>query len=364
MGEYPVIPFERDKHEAALFEFVEKVLGAEKFSSRGRALAWYHDSMPLRDRHPYRFVVVDGERVAGSMGHMPADYVIKGELVPVRITHDLLVDPDYRGKGIAKRLVTNSIQTGDFYPGGMWMNVPCHRIHLACGFDDVLAPSTQTLVLDPLGFVVRKELSILKKSAMRVALGLAERRARKRSTTTLKQMGGARAIDRVKEFEPRFDKDWLRMEKSYGIIAHRNASLLNWKYTNHPVLSYRILLATGTAGTLGYLVWRLPLEGAEERRAVIVDYLVEKRDADTLQHMLSKVIVDASEERVETVSILTTQPWALKVLRWFGFLPRHGRHTWVVAGWRDRIPSNWLQDHDPWHICLGDSDGDFWTGSQ
>ena len=103
---------------------------------------------------------------------MPADYMIKGERVPVRITHDLLVDPAYRGQGIAKKIVDNSKATGDFYPGGMWMNVPCYKIHCACGFDDVASPTTQTLVLDPAAFARRQGLGALKRAAAVPALSV------------------------------------------------------------------------------------------------------------------------------------------------------------------------------------------------
>jgi hypothetical protein len=61
------------------------------------------------------------------------------------------------------------------------------------------------------------------------------------------------------------------------------------------------------------------------------------------------------------VSVLTTQEWAVRALRAFGFFPRASRNTWVVAGWQNRIPKEWLNTHGAWHVVLGDSDGDIWS---
>ncbi len=364
MSDYPIAAYEKSKHEASYLRFLEKVLGPEKFAVRKKAVLWLHDRHPLAGRVPLRFVVKDGERIAGSMGHMPADYMIKGERVPVRITHDLLVDPDYRGQGLAKKIVDNAKDTGDFYPGGMWMNDPCYKIHRSCGFEDVLPVATQTLVLDPKAFVARQGLGGAKGAAVQTLLSVGRVRAMRRVTAAAKGSAGETVLREIPEFSPALDEAWLSMIKTYGIAACRDAAFLNWKYTRHPVVRYRVLLAERRGKPSGYLVWRLPLEGGVENRASIVDYVVERGDTAALQSMAAAVIIEASAARVEALSVMTTQPWASKLLRSFGFLPRRESHTWLVANWERHIPAQWLRTHEPWHVCLGDSDGDFWTSGK
>jgi len=365
MSEFAVVPYEEEKHGTAYMVFLEKVLGAEKFATRKKAVAWLHDGHPFgAARPPLRFVVTDGDKIAGSMGHMPADYMIKGERVPVRITHDLLVDPAYRGQGIAKRIVDNSKATGDFYPGGMWMNVPCYKIHRACGFDDVVSPTTQTLVLDPREFGRRQGLGALKRALAVPALAFARSRALRKARGVLESGSGGIVCRDVAEFDQSLDGSWLSMAKSYDIAACRDAAFLNWKYTRHPVLKYRLVAAQSGGSTRGYVVWRMPLEGGKENRAVIVDYLVERGDVETLEAMTAKVIVEARSCGAESLSVMTTQNAAVKLYRSFGFLPRRGSHTWVIANWERYLPREWLGRLEPWHVTLGDSDGDFWTGGQ
>ena len=257
MGAYSVVSFDKEKHDPELHRFLEKVLGAEKFATRKTALAWLNDELPLRERAPLRHVVLDDDRVAASMGHMPADYIIEGERVPVRITHDLLVDPDYRGKGLARLLVDKAREAGEFLPGGMWMNVPCHKIHRGGGFDEMIPPTTQTLVLDTAGFTTRQGFSTVRGAATRAALGLARARSLRKASAVVNNAGGIESIPEADVFNPAHDVSWLRMLGSYGIAAFRDAEFLNWKYTHHPIVSYRKIVIESK----GYLIWRLPHSG-------------------------------------------------------------------------------------------------------
>ena len=143
----------------------------------------------------------------------------------------------------------------------------------------------------------------------------------------------------------------------------RDAEYLNWKYVDHPSLDYRALLASRDGRNTGYIVWRPAPAGAVETRAVIVDFLVENRDASTLQLLAARVMLDAAAQGIDAVAVLTTQAWAAGALRALGFFPSRTRNAWVIAGWRDLLPAEWLRTHEPWHMCLGDSDGDIWTGT-
>ena len=364
MSTYPTIPFEPQKHMAAFLHFIEKVRGSEKFANRKQAYDWLHSDFPLMERSPLRFIVMDGERVAGSMGHLPADYMIKGEKTPVRITHDLLVDQDYRGKGLARQLVDNAISKGDFFPGGMWMTVPCYKIHRSCGFDDIVAPRTRTLILDPKAFALHQNYHFAKRAVAQKVLGVIRSRAVKKASATRKRSTGGLSLREIREFNSHLDGIWIPLLSSYDITACRDAAFLNWKYAHHPIVRYRILLAERNGKATGYLVWRLPYSREQKNRAVIVDYLVERGDAETFRAMVSAVILEASEKSVETLSIMTTQSWAVKLIKALGFLTSRGKHTWVVANWERYIPRDWLNNYDHWHICLGDSDGDYWAGGQ
>lgn len=355
----PVVAYDPSRHGTALFQFIAKVLGDEVCAKRRRVIETMHAAMPGRDRTPIRHVLMDGDRVAGTLGYMPADFWVNGRRVPARFTHDLLVDPDYRGGGLGRVIVGHARERGDFFPGGMWMTDPCCKIHLDCGFDEAAPLVTYSLVLAPEEFLARRASSSLKAFAGRAALTanrvFALGRARREA---------ARASLRdVKRFDPAMDGAWEKLAAGYGITRVRDAAYLNWKYSDHPSLAYRNLVALRDGEPAGFLIWRLAPPGAAEKRAIVADFLTAKNDAATLRHLVARVVVDSASAGMDSVSLLTTQPWAAAAARSLGLLPRAARNTWVVAGWRNVIPQDWLAHTEAWHVCLGDSDGDIWTGS-
>lgn len=354
---FTVVAYERERHEPAYLRFIAKVLGADECEHRKKVLASMHERMPARERFPLRHVIMDGERVAGSLGYMPADFWINGERVAVRFTHDLLVDPDYRGQGLAKLVVDNARALGDFFPGGMWMTDPCYKIHLACGFDDATELTTYTLALDAASFVAQKEMSGPKRIVVRAGLALTRLRTLARANRTRARAGYA--VADVDRFDAALDATWARLGTTYAITRARDAAYLNWRYADHPHLDYEIVIASKNGAPAGFAVWRPSAAG--EKRAVVPDFLVGKGDVETFERLLSHIIVRASAAGCHSISVLTTQPWAVRSLRSFGFFPRGGRNTWVIAGWQNRIPQAWLAEHDPWHVVLGDSDGDIWS---
>ena len=358
-SDLPIVPYQPERHAEALFTFVSKVLGPEVCAKRRQVIETMHTSMPGRDRFPLRHVIVDGERVAGTLGYMPADFWIQGRRVAVRFTHDLLVDPDYRGGGLGRLIVENARALGDFFPGGMWMTDPCRKIHVDCGFGDATPLVTYSLVLDPAAFVARKRMPVVKALAGRVVL------AANRAVALQRLRGEASrdGVTQVTRFDPAMDAVWEKLAAGYDITRVRDAAYLNWKYLNHPWLEYRGLLAARGGDPAGFAVWRLAPPGAAEKRAVVADFLTARNDAATLRRLVARVVVDAAAAGMESASILTTQPWVVGMLRGIGFLPREARNTWVIAGWRNVIPEAWLKDTSPWHVCMGDSDGDIWTGS-
>lgn len=357
----PVVAYERERHEPALKRFTEKVLGADICARRQRVIDTFHERMPGREHVPLRHILLDGDVVAGTLGYMPTEFLVDGKRVAARYTHDLLVDPEYRGGGLGKLIVANAREQGDFFPGGMWMTGQCHRIHQQMGFDDVAMLATYTAVLNPGSFVTRRGFPPFKRVVMRAGLTLTRMLSMRRARAILSRAQNTLTV--VKEMDPAHDAAWFDLAKTYGITRVRDAAYLNWKYGGHPVLDYRIVLATRNGAPRGFLVWRPAPADAGEKRAVITDFLVERGDDATFREMVAKALVDVSAAGIDAVAIISTQRFATTVLQKLGFMPGGSRNAWVVANWRDVFPAEWLTDLERWHVCLGDSDGDMWTGS-
>ena len=356
----PVVAYERERHQPALERFTAKVLGDGIARRRQRVIDTFHERMPGRDRAPLRHVLMDGDIVAGTLGYMPADFLVGGARVVGRYTHDLLVDPEYRGAGLGKLIVKHAYDLGDFYAGGMWMTGQCHKIHQQVGFEDVANLVTYTAVLDPASFSARRGFSPLKAMLSRAGLGVTRAFAMRRARAL--HSGARNTLSVVKQLDPAHDAAWLDLAQTYAITRVRDAAYLNWKYGGHPILDYRVVVATDNGAPRGFLVWRPAPAGATETRAVIVDFLVAKDDARTLQEMAARVLIDADAAGIDAVATIATQPFAVAALKPLGFIAGGSQNAWVIAHWKDTLPSNAL-DATQWHMCMGDSDGDIWTGA-
>lgn len=366
-GELVVVPYEHERHGAALLSLFARVWGEEASRRRCAINDALHERMPVRDRHPLRYIAMDGDRAAGTLGCLPADFLVNGGHTPVRFTCDLLVDPRYATAGmrLARRtlgtvLVEQARLQGDFFVGGMWMTHSSHRIHLAAGFDDAMTLPSYTLPLDPRPFVARRGLTAVKSGA--ALAGLTALRACALTRAKAELVRGDVQLEACDRFDESLDATWRNLARSYAVTRVRDAAYLNWKYADHPTLPYRILLARRGGKHTGYMIWRPPTPDDECRRAVVVDFLVARGDARTLRRLVSRVVVDANRAGTESISMLTTQPWAAATLRRMGYFPRPGGNTWVVAGWQNHVPRGWLFEPDRWHLCMGDSDGDIWAG--
>jgi len=357
----PVVAYDRALHEPALKRFTEKVLGAEMCARRQRIIDTYHERMPGRERAPLRHVLMDGDIVAGTLGHMPVEFLVGGKRISARYTHDLLVDPEYRGGGLGKVIVGHARELGDFYPGGMWMTGACWKIHQTCGFDDVAELVTLTAVLDPASFTARRNFSPLKAVVGRAGLGVKRMQALQRARKIV--AGAHNSIVTLDRMDPAHDPAWLELAATYDITRVRDAAYVNWKYADHPVLDYRVVVASEAGKPSGYLVWRDAPAGLAEQRAVIADFLVARNDARTLEELVARVLLDAAAEGIDAVAITSTQSFAVEAVQRLGFVAGGGRNSWVIANWKGVMPAEWVTDLERWHMCMGDSDGDQWTGS-
>jgi hypothetical protein len=353
-----VVPYQRERHEPTYIELLARHFGPDEAERRSRVLAWIHERMPGREHAPLRHVVEDRECVVASMGHLPADFWILGERVPIRFTHDLLVDAGYRGlPRLGRKLMVNALATGARVAGGLWMTDASYRLHVNAGFESLEPLTTYTLVLDPADFVAQRNMSRAQGFAVRYALEAMRRRSLARASATLGR-GGSSVAD-VERVDPAQDDLWEQFSSGYAITRARDSAYLNWRYADHPNLAYRFALATTGGTPSGYMVWRSSGDG--ERRAVVPDFLTAKKDVGTFELLLAHVIVHAASACCTSVSIMTTQRWVVRALREFGFHPRASRNTWVVGNWEDRVPRRWIGEHSMWHVVLGDSDGDMWS---
>ena len=345
---------------AALRKLYDKVYGPEVGARRERALRWVTLENPNDLAEERRYVADDAGRIAGTLGRMPVRFSVRGEPALVRYSHDLLVDPDYRGQGLAQKLVDEVPRRSGSPVGGLWMTGPSYAIHLKGGWKGMTPAHAQVRILDPASLLTRRLPGPLARAGG-AALGALLQ------LTAIDAWGAGPAgltVEEVERFGADPDALWGEVAPLLGVAAVRDAAYLNWRFERAPNAPYVKLVARGAGGRMrGYLALRLPGAG-RGLGAVAVDFLARPDEPGVITALFREAVARARAAGASGLLALTTCAPFRARLRRLGFLKAPHLQTFVLHNFSGRADTNLFEDTSHWYLTFTDSDGDMWTGAQ
>ncbi|MDR2430948.1 MAG: hypothetical protein LBD99_01650 [Candidatus Margulisbacteria bacterium] len=112
-----ILPY-REKYLAAYQDFARRNWGQNCYQRSARYLRWLYQDNPCRNNENPFLLLIEQERVIGTMHKMRLPWLIDGQKVTVSSIHNLLVDRDYR-RGSGLMLITASLrdETNVLCPG-------------------------------------------------------------------------------------------------------------------------------------------------------------------------------------------------------------------------------------------------------
>ena len=122
-------------------------------------------------------------------------------------------------------------------------------------------------------------------------------------------------------FDARFDHLWESVKASYPAICRRDATVLDWRYRQHPDNDYSVLTLDSADGLRGYCVIKV-FDRDRRRRGKIVDLLAAPADTEALQALLAGALGALRRQRVERAEIFACGPGLGRILADLGFTPR------------------------------------------
>lgn len=159
----------------------------------------------------------------------------------------------------------------------------------------------------------------------------------------------------VARFGADIDRLWTRMQAELKLAVVRDARYLNWRYADHPDLSYRLLECRERAsGTLrGVAVYGVG-DWPRPNTAMIVDWLLPAADLDATHALLARCEEHAAEDGVGVLGTIFNHvdPRFLTFQR-AGFLVL-GTSYFVVIKTIPRLDTVYYRDN--WYLTPGDSD--------
>lgn len=144
----------------------------------------------------------------------------------------------------------------------------------------------------------------------------------------LRALVGARGQDirltEVSRFDKRFDALWETISADGRLRLDRSADTLNWRFADHPVYDYRIVVAESGAATLGYAVVS-PRRLYGLAANLVCDLVVPHGRGDVAASLLGHCVRDAIVQKAGAIAAYASpgSPEAA-ALRAAGFIPVPG----------------------------------------
>ena len=338
----------------------DKVYGPEVAERRLRALRWVTLENPADFPGERRYVVADGARIAGTLGRMPVRFSVKGRPILVCYAHDLFVDPDYRGRGLAQKLVDEVPRRSECPTGALWMAGSSYAMGQKGGWKTMTPARAQMRILDPTVLLARRMPAPLAGIAGEALRGLLAAV----SVDAWSPAPLGYTAEEVDRFGPEADSLWAEVSPLLEVAAVRDAAYLCWRFERAPNTRYTKLVARRNGKMRGYLALRFPEGGRTGSVAAAVDFLARPDEPEAITALLRKALTLARNSGAAGLLAFTTyEPFRRRLTR-LGFLRVPHLQTFVLHNFAGHPDEALLSDTAHWYLTFADSDGDMWTGAQ
>jgi len=294
----------------------------------------------------------DGGKIVGHLADLPKRFSVQGEVVLGTLTHEMMVHPDYRRKGISTATARYAIHKIE-KEKGLFMTAYSIREE---SFNSLIKTGWKAVLKLPvLVFPIRFQGIVsryLRSRPMSLLIGAMARccyfflfgwRKKRRSKGV--------EIERVNELDEQFDGFWEKAISLYPIMGIRNRNYLTWRYLQHPTRNYVIYRAKKNGEMKGYIVLR-KVELLNFNSAVIVDLLA--LDETSLSELVEKGVEHSRREGVDLLGFMVPKPHPYyRSLKKGGFLlSLKTFHFLVYSFWKEEV----LFDPKGWYVTWGDTD--------
>ncbi len=333
-----------------LLSFLRAAYADEPLKSDREFWTWHYlqnphtqlDNIPL-------WVVTDNERIVGQVATIPVVLKVNDDEKPAIWILDFVVLPEYRGKGLGKRLVKAALESNAIvmtlgineastavFRSLKW--VPLEGLHR---YHRLLYPG------DAFGEIAR--LSPLRSIANLLYAPFRPRDAQLRYT-------GSGEIREITTFDESFTDLWRRARPQWPCAVVRSPAFLEWQYRRQPGKKFEVLGLYEHDQLMGYVVlFFRKVEGTGALpKAAITDICYDaSRSQQVVDELLKAAVRLALKRRAGSLVTDVLNPLVESRLQKFGFwrIKASPQFMATTSEHQDLIynPANW-------YLTRGDSD--------
>jgi GNAT superfamily N-acetyltransferase len=253
-----------------LAEFQRRAFGADSRQLDRARFEWLYGRNPAHhDDDPGVWICRRGGAVVGQQAEIGFDVKVGAEQHPAVWAVDLMVEPEWRIKGIGPGLVDTHLQQRPLV-AGITQSDDAVKVYERFDWTDVgTVPSylrpldlRRTFQVAPIPARVRR-LGAVFAPALRIVDAV---------LAVVLRLAGLR-LTRVARFDERIDEVWVRSAPDYPVLACRDAAHVRWRFDECPEADeLQRYYLTRRGRTLGYVVLR-PDERWGRPASLVIDYL-------------------------------------------------------------------------------------------
>lgn len=297
---------------------------------------------------PQIWVARHDNRIVGQYASMPVTVHVQGRDIPGSWGMDVMVAPEYQRQGIGEAL----FRTWDAHTGvalGLGLSEASYRLFQKLRWFDV---GPVPCLVKPL---TRRALRRPRWStaANRIVSGL--------TLPFVRFVGRMRPLtDRpelFRRFDPSFTRLWERVAPKLDLAVRRDATYLNWKFSEPPHVRYSLAALRHAGETAGYVVYRHVHE-PRGRVTLLVDFLADPDDPAALSSLLAWVDREARAHDSDKIRCFAMHAGFRKIMRRAGYFQVKSTMQFTIKINASPPGPAFFKHTDRWHFTLGDSDQD------
>jgi GNAT superfamily N-acetyltransferase len=345
MGDEIIIERMKISERPQVLDFLRRAYPDNPRQSDPQFWNWHFTDLPNVDQGLLPvWLAKSGDRIAGQLGVLTVDLNIGDRQVTAFWLLDMIVDEDFRRRGIAKQLSLAVERDSPYLLGVNTDQQHAPKLLQSLGWVKVAKIPRYHKILFP--------GNSLKGVSQKVVNFLASP-LRPSSAKTLFESGTIRF---VRQFDSAFDELWQRGRKQQSCSVTRNAEMLKWQFSRQPGKQFDVLgFYTGNR-LCGYVVlfFRKPGRAGSIEKGAISDIFYEAENSREIVDSLIKGALEiAIERRAGGLVADAMDPLLEERFRRYGFWKVNSQLQLMA-----KSPDDQALVYDPksWFLTRGDSD--------
>jgi len=282
----------------------------------------------------------DGGRLVAFRALFGQPWWLNGDHATLAFAAHTAVDSNYRGYGLATKLISESTRfaaiTGSATAGNITQKAYKKLGYVEAGETDNDFFRTRISYCGSLEKRLGRRLGLL---FGRIADTHLERRDSRFASTL------GFHFEEISRCGWEFDDLWERTKTDYVSCLEHTSAYLNWRLFDFPTCSLRLASLKDSSGMLrAYGIWHTQAFDATVRMAVLRDVFCAMKDHDALGALLCFLCSRWRKEGISWVSLEVAAPWITAFFRNLGFehVLSHGNRYQIYS--RTPLPADTMQN--------------------